>query len=79
MQVCGLEFQVLGVALQLQQPVGACKRCQGFGNTIDYDLSLVVPDRSLSLADGAVDPWTKSQYSWYYAQCSLRKRAAKSA
>ena len=47
-------------------PVGACPRCQGFGNTIDYDLDLVVPDKSLSIADGAVDPWTKPQYSWYY-------------
>ena len=30
-------------------PMGACKRCQGFGNTVDYDLELVIPDRSLSI------------------------------
>jgi len=46
-------------------PVGACKRCQGFGNTVDYDLDLVVPDRTLSIDDGAVDPWTKPVYTWY--------------
>ena len=46
-------------------PVGACKRCQGFGNTIDYDMGLVVPDRLLSIEEGAVDPWTKPQHSWY--------------
>ncbi len=46
-------------------PVGACKRCQGFGNTIDYDMGLVVPDRLLSIEDGAVDPWTKPQHSYY--------------
>ena len=67
-KVCGLEFQVPEPTLfSFNSPVGACKRCQGFGNTIDYDMGLVVPDRTLSLADGAVDPWTKPQYSWYYA------------
>ena len=45
-------------------PFGACKRCQGFGNTIDYDMDLVVPDRSKTIQQGAVDPWTKPQHSW---------------
>jgi excinuclease ABC subunit A len=43
-------------------PYGACPRCQGFGNTIDFDLNLVVPDPSKSLDDGAVEPWTKPRY-----------------
>ena len=43
-------------------PYGACPRCQGFGNTIDFDLSLVVPDASKSLDDGAIEPWTKPRY-----------------
>jgi excinuclease ABC subunit A len=47
-------------------PIGACPVCQGFGNTVDYDLDLILPDPSLSLEQGAVDPWTKPQYSWYY-------------
>jgi excinuclease ABC subunit A len=47
-------------------PMGACPVCQGFGNTVDYDLDLIVPDPSLSLEAGAVDPWTKPQYTWYY-------------
>ena len=46
--------------------MGACPKCQGFGNTIDYDLDLIVPDPTLSLEEGAVDPWTKPQYTWYY-------------
>ncbi len=46
-------------------PYGACPRCQGFGNTIDYDLRLVIPDPRRTLAEGAVDPWTKPRYrSW---------------
>jgi excinuclease ABC subunit A len=47
-------------------PIGACPTCQGFGNTIDYDLRLIIPDPTLSLEEGAVDPWTKPQYTWYY-------------
>ncbi len=47
-------------------PIGACPLCQGFGNTIDYDLDLIIPDPTLSLQEGAVDPWTKPQYDWYY-------------
>jgi excinuclease ABC subunit A len=43
-------------------PYGACPRCQGFGNTIDFDLNLVVPDPSKSLDEGAVEPWTKPRY-----------------
>jgi excinuclease ABC subunit A len=43
-------------------PFGACARCQGFGNTIDFDMSLVIPDSSKTLADGAVEPWTKPKY-----------------
>ena len=43
-------------------PYGACPRCQGFGNTIDFDIDRVIPDKSLSLAGGAVDPWTKPRY-----------------
>jgi excinuclease ABC subunit A len=43
-------------------PYGACPRCQGFGNTIDFDLNLVVPDPSKSLDDGAIEPWNKPRY-----------------
>lgn len=43
-------------------PYGACPRCQGFGNTIDFDIERVIPDKSLSLAGGAVEPWTKPRY-----------------
>ena len=43
-------------------PYGACPRCQGFGNTIDFDLDRVIPDKSKSLAEGAIEPWTKPRY-----------------
>jgi excinuclease ABC subunit A len=46
-------------------PFGACPRCQGFGNTIDLDLNLVVPDKSKTLNQGAIEPWTKPRYRTY--------------
>ena len=58
-------------------PYGACPRCQGFGNTIDFDPGLIVPDRSKTLDQGAIDPWTRPKYRspWH----SEMKRAAKAA
>jgi len=54
-------------------PFGACPRCQGFGNTVDYDLNLVIPDKGLSLSDGAIDPWNRPKYrSWF---TDLKKQA----
>ncbi|HDR17019.1 MAG TPA: excinuclease ABC subunit A [Desulfobacteraceae bacterium] len=38
-------------------PIGACESCRGFGRVIDVDLDLVIPDRSVSIRDGAVKPW----------------------
>ena len=47
-------------------PYGACPRCQGFGNTVDYDPQRVIPDPTLSLDGGAIDPWTKPRYRRFY-------------
>jgi excinuclease ABC subunit A len=57
-------------------PYGACPRCQGFGNTIDFDLDLVIPDPSKTLTEGAVEPWTKPKYRPLFAEL---KRFAKQA
>jgi excinuclease ABC subunit A len=54
-------------------PFGACPRCQGFGNTIDFDLNLVIPDKSLSLNDGAIDPWNRPKYRTWFTD--LKKQA----
>jgi len=43
-------------------PRGACAACNGFGAVLEYDESLIVPDPSLALSDGAIDPWTKPRY-----------------
>jgi excinuclease ABC subunit A len=54
-------------------PFGACPRCQGFGNTVDFDLNLVIPDKGLSLEGGAIDPWNRPKYRSWYSE--LRKQA----
>lgn len=55
-------------------PFGACPTCQGFGNTIGIDYELVIPNRLLSLAAGAIEPFTRPQHAW--AQKELAKYAA---
>ena len=60
---CGIVYQEPEPRLfSFNNPYGACPRCQGFGNTIDFDLDLVIPDKSKSLNDGAIEPWTKPRY-----------------
>src|SRR5579859_5236958 len=57
-------------------PFGACPRCQGFGNTIDFDLNLVIPDVTKTLSEGAIEPFTKPKYRPWQAE--LRKFAKQS-
>lgn len=44
-------------------PYGACKRCEGFGNILGIDPDLVIQDRSLSVYEGAVVPWRSQAMS----------------
>jgi len=57
-------------------PFGACPRCQGFGNTIDFDLNLVIPNKTLTLAEGAIEPWTKPKYKPLATEMRRFTRAA---
>src|SRR5580698_1645423 len=60
---CNLRYEEPEPRLfSFNNPYGACPRCQGFGNTIDFDLERVIPDKSKTLAEGAIDPWTKPKY-----------------
>ncbi|MGA3212716.1 MAG: excinuclease ABC subunit A, partial [Terriglobales bacterium] len=54
-------------------PFGACPRCQGFGNTTDFDMNLVIPDKNKTLAAGAIEPWTKPKYKPLFQE--LRRSA----
>ena len=55
-------------------PFGACPRCQGFGNTVDFDLDLILPDKNKSIDEGLVHPWTTPKYKPYQTEL---KRIAK--
>jgi excinuclease ABC subunit A len=60
---CGAAYQEPEPELfSFNSPAGACPRCQGFGNTIDFDPDKVIPDQDKSLGEGAVEPWTKPRY-----------------
>jgi len=60
---CGCAAPVLTPTLfSFNNPRGACPSCNGFGAVLEYDESLIVPDPKRSLADGALDPWTKPRY-----------------
>ncbi|MEM6629215.1 MAG: excinuclease ABC subunit UvrA [Bacteroidota bacterium] len=54
----GISFEVPSVNLfSFNNPYGACPVCEGFGRVLGIDEDLVIPDKSLSLYEGAVAPW----------------------
>ncbi|MFO7836234.1 MAG: excinuclease ABC subunit UvrA [Candidatus Thorarchaeota archaeon] len=62
---CGVQYEKLGPkAFSYNTPEGACPTCNGLGVTIEIDPDLVVPDKSLSLRDGAFRPWKNTSRSW---------------
>jgi excinuclease ABC subunit A len=74
---CNLRYEEPEPRLfSFNNPYGACPRCQGFGNTIDFDLDLVIPDKMKTLAEGAIEPWTKPKYRPLFTDL---KRYAKQA
>ena len=61
---CSLEYPVPEPRLySFNSPLGACPACEGFGNIIDIDMDLVVPDPGKSLKEGAIAPWESPAYS----------------
>ncbi|MDP2991897.1 MAG: excinuclease ABC subunit A, partial [Deltaproteobacteria bacterium] len=45
-------------------PLGACPTCRGFGRVMDLDLDQVIPNRRLSIEEGAVRPWGLERYEY---------------
>src|SRR5262249_50267215 len=74
-RTCGILYEVPQPRLfSFNNPFGACPLCHGFGNIIELDLALVVPDPAKSINAGAIEPWTKPHYRSCLAQL---KRAVK--
>jgi excinuclease ABC subunit A len=72
---CAIQYEVPQPRLfSFNNPFGACGVCHGFGNIIELDMNLVVPDASKSIHQNAIEPWSKPHYR---AQLAELKRAAK--
>lgn len=62
----GMEFQVPNEHFfTFNNPFGACKTCEGFGQVIGIDRNLVIPNRDLSVFEGAVMPWKGEKMGQY--------------
>ncbi len=60
---CGRDHAVPSPHLfSFNNPLGACPRCEGFGRIVDIDRDKVVPNKRLSLRDGAIAPWSTPAY-----------------
>lgn len=71
-QQCGRTFEPLRpVLFSFNHPLGACPDCKGFGNVLRYDPELVIPDQDKSLAQGAIEPWSKPSADWWQKQMLL--------
>ena len=54
----GMSFELPSVNFfSFNNPYGACKRCEGFGTVLGIDRDLVIPDKELSVYEGAIAPW----------------------
>jgi len=64
---CGLSFEELAPRLfSFNSPYGACPACSGLGEKIEIDPWKVIPDRSKSIAQGAIVPWSRNMGSGRY-------------
>ena len=74
-RTCGIAYETPQPRLfSFNNPFGACPTCHGFGNIIELDMDLVVPDPAKSISQNAIEPWSKPHYR---AQLAELKRAAK--
>jgi excinuclease ABC subunit A len=72
---CGIPYELPQPRLfSFNNPFGACPTCHGFGNVMELDLGLVVPDTSKSIQQNAIEPWTKPHYR---SHLGALKRAAR--
>ena len=65
---CGISVGEINPRMfSFNNPYGACPACDGLGSKMELDLSLVIPDETLSINGGALAPWSKGGISNYYA------------
>ena len=65
----GISFLSPNIHLfSFNNPYGACKTCEGYGDVIGIDSDLVVPNTALSVFENAIFPWRGESMSWYRDQ-----------
>lgn len=63
---CNISYEELAPRIfSFNNPYGACEKCSGLGADFVVDPNLIVPDKSKSLADGAIYPWSKTSNTYY--------------
>ena len=73
---CGLAYEVPQPRLfSFNNPFGACATCHGFGNIIELDMGLVVPDQARTINQNAIEPWSKPHYRVHLAELKRVARA----
>ncbi|AQG81697.1 excinuclease ABC subunit UvrA [Spirosoma montaniterrae] len=69
----GIAFEEPSVNLfTFNNPYGACRRCDGFGKVLGIDPDLVIPDKNLSVFEGAIMPWRSEKMSEEFLKPLLR-------
>ncbi|OUM88807.1 MAG: excinuclease ABC subunit A [Bacillus thermozeamaize] len=64
--ICGFSLPELSPRMfSFNSPYGACPACDGIGSQMEVDVDLVIPDPSMTLAEGAIAPWVGSSSNYY--------------
>ncbi len=64
--ICGFSLPELSPRMfSFNSPYGACPTCDGIGSQMEVDVDLVIPDPSMTLAEGAIAPWVGSSSNYY--------------
>ncbi|NUQ36603.1 MAG: excinuclease ABC subunit UvrA [Caldilineales bacterium] len=65
---CGISLPAIEPrTFSFNSPHGACPTCSGLGTQMEFDPDLIAPDPELSLADGALHPWSRDTATYYQA------------
>ncbi|MCX6772271.1 MAG: excinuclease ABC subunit UvrA [Candidatus Micrarchaeota archaeon] len=66
---CGISVGELTPRMfSFNSPYGACAECHGLGVKIEFDVDLIIPDKTRTLAEGAILPWKNTVMGSYYSQ-----------
>ncbi len=66
---CGRTFEEpRPILFSFNTPYGACPQCRGFGNRMEFDEELIVPDPSRSLRGHAIEPWASEKFEYFFDQ-----------